>query len=165
MIHFWKPLWWTFCAGALREVSLFDCASRHVVSALHVLCVVSDSAVVCYRGVGGGRWAGHHAGPGQHGHGSAGQILDLYLRRHVFLRQLRGNHRHVQDHLHDDVPLVCGPLSGIGSRDCRQSWIAVWSTVFMLNCQIREFHLSHLSSWIVIMTQTPFCCWFLGMSE
>lgn len=141
MTQFLMPLWLTFCRVL---VSLFNCACRPVVSALHVLCVLSDSTVVCYRGVGGGRWAGHHAGPGQHGHGSASQILDLYLRRHVFLRQLRGNHRHVQDHLHDDVPLVRGALSGIRSRHCKQSWIALSSTVFTLNCQFWEFHLNHL---------------------
>lgn len=82
-------------------------------------CADVWSAAVCYRGGGvrGGRGAGHHAGPGQHGDGSAGQILDLYLRRHVFLCQLRGNHRHVQDHLHDDVPLMRGALSGIRTHN------------------------------------------------
>lgn len=78
------------------------------------------SAAVSYRGGGpwGARGAGHHAGSGQHGHGYAGQVLDLHLWGDVLLRQLRGNHRHVQDHLYDDVPLLCGGLPGTETHQC-----------------------------------------------
>lgn len=75
---------------------------------------------LCCRGKGirGRRGAGHHAGPGQDGDGSAGEVLDLHLRRDVLLRELRGENRHVQDHLHDDVPLLRGSLSGSEALVC-----------------------------------------------
>lgn len=151
-------LWVCHCFGCKKKVSLFNCTSR-------VVWVLSDSTAVCYRGVGGGRRAGHHAGPGQHGHGPACEILDLHLRRHVFLRQLWGNHRHVQDHLHDDVPLVRGAVPGIRSNGCGWGWIAVLMNWLNAELPIVVLFLPLESSWVMIATKTLLCCWFVWISE